>query len=145
NGPVMPALERITAPMHAAPDEAEAAFRQHVVGLRDGKEKLDRGVEALLPEAAELDGRDRGEVRGGDEVRNRDAQAHGGAIPADCTASFQVARSSLTACSNSAGVLHTASTPILSSRAENAVSRQPAAISRASRSTMAFGVAAGAT
>jgi len=42
-------------------------------------------------------------------------------------------------------VLHTASTPILSSRAENAASLQPAAISRAMRSTMAYGYVAPAT
>jgi hypothetical protein len=46
---------------------------------------------------------------------------------------------------NSAGVLHAGSTPILFSRSTNAASLQPAAISRAMRSTISRGVPAGAT
>src|SRR6476660_8579847 len=131
--------------MRGAAHEVEPALAQLLVGLGDGEKKLDRGVDACLAEAAELHGGDRGEVRGRDEIRNRDAQAHCGFSPAACTASFQSARSSRTARSNAAGVPHTGSTPIFSSRAVNAASLQPAAISRATRSTMLFGVAAGAT
>src|SRR6185503_11653002 len=128
-----------------AAHEIEPAFAQLLVGLGDGEKQLDGGVEAFLPEAAELHGCDRGEIRRRDEIRNGDAQAHCGLILAACTASFQSARSSRTARSNSAGVPQTGSTPIFSSRAAKAASLHPAAISRERRSTMDFGVADGAT
>src|SRR5688572_1437308 len=137
----LPVLERIEHRVRGAADEVELAVAQVLVGLGHRVEQLERRVDAFLLEEAELDRRDRREVRRRDQVRDRDFHL----IPAAWTASFHVAWSSLIACVNSAGVLHAGSTPILFSRSTNAASLQPAAISRAIRSTTSRGVAAGAT
>src|SRR5690349_9172423 len=99
--------------MRGATDEIEPALAQLFVGLRHRIEQLERGAR----QEAHLDRRDGGEIRGRNEIGNGDAEAHCGFIPATATASFHSLRSSAMACWNCAGVLHIASTPILSSRA----------------------------
>src|SRR3989442_240502 len=129
--------------MSGAADEIEPPLAQLLVGLGDWVEQLELRREAFFLEESHLDRGDGGEIGRGNQVGNREAQAHW--IPAARTASFQSSRSCRIAPANSAGVLQTASTPIRSSRPTKPASLHPSAISRATRPTISCGVPAGAT
>src|SRR6185503_17300390 len=117
------------------------ALAQLFIGLCHRVEEL----QLRIRQEAELDGGDRREIGRRDEIGNRNADRHGAFIPAAAAASFQSFKSSRMARANCSGVLHTASTPILSRRATKPGSLPPAAISRAMRSTISCGVPPGAT
>ena len=69
----LPVLERIQRRVRGAADEVEPALAQLLVGLGHRVEELERGVEALLPEAASstaaIAGKYEGEIRSGIATR----------------------------------------------------------------------------
>ena len=70
----LPVPERVERRVRGACHEVEPAVAQFLVRPGDGKEQLDRRIEALLPEETQLDRGDRREVRRRDEVGNRETQ-----------------------------------------------------------------------
>src|SRR6266849_2444033 len=70
-----PLRERRQRCMGGAADEIDGAVAQRRVALVDGVDQLERDVEALLAEQAELDRRDGGEIRVRDHVRH--GELHG--------------------------------------------------------------------
>src|SRR3954462_9890101 len=131
----LPILESVEHGMRGAADEIEPAIAQVFVRLGDRVEEL----ELRVRQEAHFYRGDRRKVGGRNEIGDRDADGHGAFIPAAATASFHSHRSSRMVWANSVGALHRGSTPILSRRAVNPASLQPAAISRAIRSTTTGG------
>ena len=70
----LPVPERVERRVRGARHEVEPPVAQFLVGPGDGKQQLDRRVEALLLEETQLDRGDRREVRWRDEVGNGDAE-----------------------------------------------------------------------
>ena len=137
----LPVLERVEHRVRGAADEVELAVAQVLVGLGDRVEQLQ-----LRVEEAELD---RGDAPGSTTARSGRGWRGAASLRLDSRGLHRFLPESrgprAIACANSAGVPHTGSTPILFRRSTKAASLQPAAISRAMRSTTSRGVAAGAT
>src|SRR5207245_2168150 len=81
--PVAEGVERCVC---GSADEVELAVAQRFIGLRDREKKLDRRLQPLLAEVAELDRGERRKIRRRDHVGDGDAECHADLLARACAA-----------------------------------------------------------